>query len=91
MVDGAKKRGFSLYGGLDPADVPRYTRVDASRATDVPASTIGVWAHGMAYTTSRGTKSRYAPVITLPDPHDKRLSFNNLLEVNVLRALRKVH
>jgi len=45
----------------------------------------------MAYTTSRGTKSRYAPVITLPDPHDKRLSFNNLLEVNVLRALRKVH
>jgi uncharacterized protein (DUF433 family) len=91
MVNGAKKRGFSLYGGVDPADLPIYSRVDASRATGVPASTIGVWVSGMPYTTRKGLRSRYEAVVTLPDPNDARLSFNNLLEVNVLRALRQVH
>lgn len=90
MVNGAKARGFNLYGGLDPADMPRYTRVDAGRATGVPASTIGVWVHGMPYTTRKG-RARYEPVLALPDISDPRLSFNNLLEVNVLRALREVH
>lgn len=91
MVDGAKRRGFSLYGGSDPADMPRYTRIDAERATGVPASTVGVWVHGMPKTSSKGIKGRYEPVLTLPDPNDPRLSFNNLLEVNVLRALRAGH
>lgn len=91
MVSWAKGRGFNLYGGLDPADMPRYTRVDASRATGVPASTIGVWAHGMPYTNRKGVRGRHEPVVPLPDSDDSRLSFNNLLEVNVLRALREVH
>jgi len=91
MVRGAKLRGFDLYGGADPTDLPRYTRVDAGRATGVPASTIGVWVHGMPYTNRRGIRARYEPIVALPDPDDPRLSFNNLLEVNVLRALREVH
>jgi uncharacterized protein (DUF433 family) len=89
MVSGAKAKGFSLYGGVDPADLPRYTRDDASRATNVPASTVGVWTHGMSYTDSQGRQQRYKPVIIPPDPDDLRLSFNNLLEVNVLRSLRR--
>lgn len=91
MVSGAKKKGVKIYGGLDPADLPKYSRIEASRATSVPASTIGVWVHGMPYTTRRGTRGRYASVVALPDANDPRLSFNNLLEVNVLRALREVH
>ena len=91
MVNSAEERGFTLYGGLDPANLARYTRVDASRATGVPASTIGVWVHGMPYTSRKGVRGRYESVVTLPDAHDPRLSFNNLLEVNVLRALRAVH
>lgn len=91
MVNGAKKLGFSLYGGLNPAELPRYTRVDASRATDVPASTIGLWVHGMPFKSRRGVPGRYTPVIALPDSRDPRLSFNNLLEITVLRALREVH
>lgn len=86
-----KKKTFSLYGGVDPAEMPRYTRVDAARATGVPASTIGVWVHGMPYTTRKGNPGRYEPVIGVPDEDDPRLSFNNLLEVSVLRALRAVH
>lgn len=91
MVNGAKKKGFSLYGGVDPAEMPRYTRIDAARATQVPASTIGVWVSGMPYVSRKGKRGRYEPVITLPDRDDPRLSFNNLLEVSVLRALREVH
>lgn len=91
MVKGAQKGAFRIYGGSDPADLPMFTRLDASRATSVPTSTIGVWVHGMPYTTSKGLRRRYDPVVTLPDVGDSRLSFNNLLEVNVLRALREVH
>lgn len=87
----ANGKGFGLRGTSDPAELPLYTRVDASRATGVPASTIGVWVHGMPYTSRKGVKRKYERVITLPDPDDPRLSFNNLLEVNVLRALREVH
>jgi uncharacterized protein (DUF433 family) len=89
MVNGAKKQGFSPYGGHDPAEIPLYTRIDASRAIDVPASTISAWVHGM-YTTRRNKRAFYEPLIKLPDDDDPRLSFNNLLEVFVLRALRKV-
>jgi uncharacterized protein (DUF433 family) len=88
-VKGTRKRRFKLYGGTNPADLPRYTRLEASRATGIAASTIGVWVHGMPHTDRRGVKRYYGPVITLPDPKDPRLSFNNLLEANVLRALRK--
>ncbi len=92
MNEAKRKQGFALYGGVDPANIPRYTRIDAERATGVPASTIGVWVHGMPFTNRKGTKKgRYEPVIALPEPEDPRLSFNNLLEVNVLRALREVH
>ena len=90
-MKGAKKQGFNLYGGLDPADIPRYTRIDAERATRVPASTVAVWVAGMPYTTGKGVKKRYEQVIALPDPDDPRLSFNNLIEVFALRALREVH
>lgn len=44
----------------------------------------------MPYT--RGGKTRYfKSVIERPDPDDPRLSFYNVLEVHVLRALREVH
>ena len=85
------EEGFSLYGGTDPADLPRYNYVDAERATGVPASTVGVWVRGMHFTRPSGGSGFYAPVIARPSDADKRLSFNNLLEVNVLRALRTGH
>jgi uncharacterized protein (DUF433 family) len=81
----------SLYGGADPAELPRYTYLDAFRATQVPPSTIAAWVRGMRYTKKGGRSGRVEPVIERPVRGDSRLSFNNLLEVHVLRALRKVH
>lgn len=80
-----------IYGGSDPADLPRYSYVDAARATNVPSSTIGAWVRGISYALPDGGRGRYSPVITKPSTHNTQLSFNNLLEVNVLRALRQVH
>ena len=36
-------------------------------------------------------RQRFRPLIRRPDPKDKRLSFNNLVEIHVLRALRTKH
>jgi uncharacterized protein (DUF433 family) len=90
MSDGTHKR-FSLYGGADPAELPRYSFVEAARATKVPASTIGAWLRGGSFKNARHKVVRFEPVIARPRSSDARLSFNNLLEVNVLRALRQVH
>ena len=82
---------FDLYGGLDPANQPRYSYVEAARATNVPASTVAAWTRGMRYTRRGKAPGYFLSVIERPDPTVARLSFNNLLEVNVLRALREVH
>lgn len=80
---GENGHGPPAPNGTDPADWPRYTYADAARATRVPKSTIAAWVRGMHY--GRGY---FRSVIDRPDPADSRLSFNNLIEVNSLRALR---
>jgi uncharacterized protein (DUF433 family) len=77
-----------LYGGKDPRDLPRYTYPEAARATRVPASTIAAWVRGQEY-TRKNDKGFFRPVIARPG--EGRLSFFNLIEVHVLRALRTRH
>ena len=81
----------AFYGGVDPRDLPRYSYPDASRATDVPISTIAAWVRGMSYTKPGKTGGFFEPVIRRPTREDSRLSFNNLIEVHVLRVLRYAH
>ena len=52
----------------------------------MPAPTVRVWVVGLD--TER---QQFRPLIHRPDPEDKRLSFNNLVEIHVLRALRTKH
>ncbi len=79
-----------IYAGKDPVDLPRYTYKDAAKATGVAATTIRSWFRGQHWykDTSAGF---FRPVLCLPDPKDSRLSYNHLLEVHILRALRNVH
>lgn len=77
----------------EPQDLrehPRYTYREVARAADIPVSTVGAWVRGYPYGVKRGGGS-FKAVIQRPDPRDPRLSFNNLLEISVLRALRKTH
>jgi uncharacterized protein (DUF433 family) len=81
---------LSLYGGRDPRELPRYTYLEAARATDVPPTTIGAWFRGQTY-PRKHSRGMFRPVLQRPDPTDTRLSFNNLLEVFALRSLREYH
>jgi uncharacterized protein (DUF433 family) len=89
--NGSSGATVEVYGGKDPADLPRYSYEDARRATQVPASTIAAWVRGMTYRQRDGSPGWFKNVIDLPADGDRRLSFNNLLEVNSLRALRETH
>ena len=70
---------FDLYGGLDAAEQPRYSYVEAARATNVPASTVAAWTRGMRYTRRGKAPGYFISVVERPDPKVTQLSFNNLL------------
>lgn len=81
---------FELYGGHDPRERPLYTFPEAARATDIPLSTLRAWVMGQVY-PRKADLGYFQPLIMRPDPSDTRLSFTNLIEAHVLRALRTVH
>ncbi|MFN6572379.1 DUF433 domain-containing protein [Dendronalium sp. ChiSLP03b] len=79
-----------LYGGTDPRDIPTYSISDAARYLRIPAGTIRSWTVGRHYPTSNGS-GFFRPPIPIRDLKPKLLSFTNLVEVHVLRAIRKHH
>lgn len=81
---------LALYGDTDPRDQPWYTYPEAARATGIPASTLRAWTVGQRY-RRKSDRAFFRPAITRPSESDARLSFTNLIEAHVLRALRTVH
>ena len=79
-----------LYGGTDPRDIPTYSMSDAARYLRIPKGTIRSWTIGRKYPTTNGSKF-FKPLITISNTKPRLLSFNNLVEVHVLRAIRKHH
>jgi len=74
----------------DPRDLPTHTVADAARILRMPAATLRTWLFGRDYETENGAR-RFTRLIEPPsDPHG-RLSFTNLIEAHVLRALRTKH
>jgi uncharacterized protein (DUF433 family) len=70
----------------DIREAPAYTFAEAARYLRLPAPTVRAWVVGI-----ENERQNFRPLIRRPDPRDKRLSFNNLVEVHVLRALRTKH
>jgi len=81
---------LTLYGGRDPRDAPRYSFPEAARATGIPVSTLRAWTVGQRY-RRKDDLGFFEPVLQRPNASDNRLSFFNLIEAHVLRALRTVH
>jgi uncharacterized protein (DUF433 family) len=79
-----------LYQGVDPRHVATYTTAEAVRYLRVPSSTLRSWVFGTQYKTQSGSK-RFEPVIQLPEPEVRLLSFTNLVELHVLNAIRRHH
>ncbi|PZV22117.1 MAG: hypothetical protein DCF21_00805 [Leptolyngbya sp.] len=75
---------------LDTRNLPAYSYVDAARYLKIPVDTLRSWVRGRSYQTSQG-KRFSEPLIRLPGEDAKALSFINLVEAHVLRAIRVEH
>lgn len=75
---------------LDIRERPSYPLAEAGRYLKVPAPTVRSWAFGRHYETADGR--RHFPAIFRPaSRRPPLLSFWNLIEAHVLRALRTDH
>lgn len=63
--------------------VPAYTVAEAARYLSMPPATLRSWFAGI--------EGHFAPVINRALAGDNRLSFSNVVEAHVLRALRTKH
>lgn len=71
----------------DPRELPCYGIGEAARYLGLPQATLRSWVDGRTYTAG-GERRRSVPLIDLPDPTDRSLSFLNLVEAHVLKAIR---
>ncbi len=71
-------------------DRPAYPMAEVARYAHVPPATVRSWVVGREYATSGGRKV-WAPLIKPADPKARLLSFNNLIEIHVLSAIRTEH
>jgi uncharacterized protein (DUF433 family) len=85
-----KMAKFQLYGGRDPRQLPAYSVGEAARYLRIPAATLRSWIAGRKYPRQDGVGS-FEPIIRAADLDRRRLSFENLIEAHVLRALRTQH
>lgn len=80
----------NLYGEFDPRDIPAYSIGDAARYLRIPYSTLRSWTIGQSYAVKDGSNF-FRPFIDIPKNKPYLLSFTNLVEVHVLRAIRQHH
>jgi len=75
---------------FDVREVPSYGVMEAAHYLRIPRTTIRDWVSGRHYSSNTGMRfSR--PIIHVPDPALKSLSFMNLVEIHVLDAIRRKH
>ncbi len=68
-----------FYGGIDPSDMPLYSYAAAARTLKLPNSTVRWWV--------QGRDQKYEPVLKADS--GSLLSFKDLLELYVVKVLRK--
>ena len=78
---------LSLYGGLDPRELPVYRLGEAAVYLGVPSSTLHAWVRGKRYQV-RGEVRVMRPLIKA-DRATGMLSFNNFVEAYVLASLTR--
>lgn len=71
-------------------ELPAYPLTEAARYLRMSRATLNTWVHGRFYPTERG-RAFFHPLIALPDPERRVLSFVNMIEAHVLSAIRKDH
>ena len=74
----------------DRRDQPAYSIAEAARYVHVAPATLRSWVAGRQYKRVGGP-AFFEPLIRAADPSRHLLSFHNLIEAHVLRALRAQH
>lgn len=74
----------------DRSEAPAYPLSEAARYVRLPQATLRSWVGGREY-PARDGRRRFEPLIRPADRDRLILSFNNLVEAHVLRALRTEH
>jgi uncharacterized protein (DUF433 family) len=74
----------------DLRNQPAYQPAEAARYLKLPVATLRSWIAGRDYGTTRGPK-RFPAIMTPASRRLLQLSFWNLIEAHVLRALRTEH
>lgn len=69
---------------------PAYPLAEAARYLKLPVATLRSWVAGRSYPTAKGV-GRFQPLIEPPRRNPPVLSFSNLIEAHVVRALRTDH
>lgn len=83
----SREESFRLiYGDFIPEEKPRYSIARAAHYLHVSPSTLRSWVRGRTYPKGDGIEN-WPPVIKA----ERLLTFNNLTEAYVLRALRVDH
>src|SRR5438067_9482312 len=75
---------------IDAREEPAYGLAEAARYVKLPSATLRSWVLGRAYPTSAGI-AHFKPLIAPASRNPPVLSFWNLVEAHVLRALRTDH
>lgn len=75
---------------LDVRSLPAYSINEAARYVRLSPATLRSWFIGRPYPTARGT-SHFRPLLAPSQRNPPTLSFWNLVEAHVLRALRTEH
>jgi uncharacterized protein (DUF433 family) len=75
---------------IDVRNQPAYSLAEAARYLRLPSGTLRSWVVGRGYPTASGQKT-FAPLIRPAQKQPLALSFWDLVEAHVLRALRTDH
>ncbi|NGZ03085.1 MAG: hypothetical protein CV090_08550 [Nitrospira sp. WS238] len=85
-----KHKAAAVDKHFDPREIPSYSMMEAAHYLRIPRTTVRDWVSGRHYRSTAGVCfSR--PIIHIPNPTMKLLSFMNLVEIHVLDAIRRKH
>jgi uncharacterized protein (DUF433 family) len=84
------KRDKAFYRDVDPREIPSYGIMETAHYLRIPPTTIRCWVNGRYY-PSRAGRQFSKPIVHLPQPDVRLVSFMNLVEIHVLDAIRRKH
>lgn len=80
------RRHPAISRDIDIRELPSYGITEAAHYLRIPRTTIRDWVSGRYYHGTTGERFS-KPIIHVPDPATKLLSFMNLVEIHVLDAI----